>query len=433
MDAVRRKTGSRPTFIDLFAGCGGLTLGLSQAGWQGLFGIELRDDAFRTYEKNFIDGGRHTLAWPEWLEQRPWDLADLLKKQHRHLRALRGMVDLVCGGPPCQGYSFSGKRNPHDPRNRLYLDYIAFVKLVQPRVILIENVLGFTVPHGLKARRSRQGARKGRPRRSGAQLLRAALEHSYVVDDCLVRATEFGVPQIRDRYFAVGVRKDLASARDPGWARSLIYGVQTALLKRKGLGASPITARQALMDLEIRDYERNVVDYVPDDTCRSKRGFLQMRYKPTRPGSPYIRAMRDGLNGHAPNSLRLARHARDIERRFKRIIDRFPSGRRLNEQERSKLGLKKMRLVPLAADAPAHTLTTLPDDLLHYSEPRILTVREYARLQSFPDWFEVHGKYTTGGDRRSVECPRYTQIGNAVPPFVAEAWGLAIAKLMKQP
>ena len=66
----------------------------------------------------------------------------------------------------------------------------------------------------------------------------------------------------------------------------------------------------------------------------------------------------------------------------------------------------------------------MPDDLLHYDEPRILTVRECARLQSFPDWFEFHGPYTTGGDRRKVSCPKYTQVGNAIPPLMAEGIGL---------
>jgi DNA (cytosine-5)-methyltransferase 1 len=77
----------------------------------------------------------------------------------------------------------------------------------------------------------------------------------------------------------------------------------------------------------------------------------------------------------------------------------------------------------------SRTITTLPDDLLHYSEPRILTVFENARLQSFPDWFEIKGKYTTGITRRKKECPKYTQVGNAVPPLLAEALGLLILKI----
>lgn len=76
-------------------------------------------------------------------------------------------------------------------------------------------------------------------------------------------------------------------------------------------------------------------------------------------------------------------------------------------------------------------MTTLPDDMIHYAEPRILTVRETARLQSFPDWFQFKGKYTTGGDRRTKECPRYTHMGNAVPPLLAEAIGRALLDFKK--
>ncbi len=428
---MRPKQDFIPTFIDLFSGCGGLTLGLCQAGWRGHFGIELRDDAFLTYKTNFLGGRRHCLDWPVWLEQRPWDIADLLSTKRSQIEGLRGTVDLVCGGPPCQGFSFSGRRDPLDPRNRLYLQYIDFVNLVQPRVLLIENVLGFTVPHGQKARKARLGSQKGRPRQSGSQKLRHELEESYVVDDCLVHAADYGVPQIRARYFAIGIRRDLVATKEAGWAQDLITQARGPLLAKYAFGESPNTTRQALQDLEIKDYQRNVVEYVPDATCRTKGSFLQIRYAPSKTSNAYLKAMRLDLDGDAPNSLRLPRHGSEVEKRFKRIIDHFPGGRRLNDEERGRLGLKKLRIVRLEADSPAHTLTTLPDDLLHYSEPRILTAREYARIQSFPDYFEFHGKYTTGGDRRTRDCPRYTQIGNAVPPLVAEAWGLALASLLR--
>ena len=80
---------------------------------------------------------------------------------------------------------------------------------------------------------------------------------------------------------------------------------------------------------------------------------------------------------------------------------------------------------------PAPTLTTLPDDLLHYQEPRILTVREMARLQSFPDWFKFLGRYTSGGDRRAKECPRFTQVGNAVPPRLAQFLGSYLQEVLR--
>jgi DNA (cytosine-5)-methyltransferase 1 len=98
----------------------------------------------------------------------------------------------------------------------------------------------------------------------------------------------------------------------------------------------------------------------------------------------------------------------------------------LSDDDRMLLGMLKRRTVPMSPTQPAPTLTTLPDDILHYCDPRILTVRECARLQSFPDWFGFKGKYTTGGDRRRFDCPRYTQVGNAVPPLLARAIGIGI-------
>src|SRR5690606_2830354 len=113
----------------------------------------------------------------------------------------------------------------------------------------------------------------------------------------------------------------------------------------------------------------------------------------------------------------------DVEWRFEEILRSCKRGVNLSADDRERFGMLKHRTVPMAPGQPAPTLTTLPDDILHYSDPRILTVREYARLQSFPDWFTFHGKYTTGGDRRRVESPRYTQVGNAVPPLLSKAIG----------
>ena len=85
----------------------------------------------------------------------------------------------------------------------------------------------------------------------------------------------------------------------------------------------------------------------------------------------------------------------------------------------------------LAADKLVPTITSIPDELVHYKEPRILTVREHARIQSFPDWYHFKGKYTSGGKQRKQEVPRYTQVGNAVPPLFAEQVGLALKEVMK--
>ena len=86
----------------------------------------------------------------------------------------------------------------------------------------------------------------------------------------------------------------------------------------------------------------------------------------------------------------------------------------------------------LGPNSQSPTITSIPDELVHYCEPRILTVREHARIQSFPDWYEFKGKYTSGGKRRKNEVPRYTQVGNAVPPLFAEQIGRAIKEVLKE-
>jgi DNA (cytosine-5)-methyltransferase 1 len=139
--------------------------------------------------------------------------------------------------------------------------------------------------------------------------------------------------------------------------------------------------------------------------------------------------MRDGAAG-TPNGLRLPRHAETTRNRFDEVLRTCVRARPLTVADRKRLGMLKQSFTPLAANQPSCTVTTLPDDVLHYAEPRILTVRECARLQSFPDSFELSGPYTTGGPQRSTACPRYTQVGNAVPPLLAEAIGEVLLALV---
>ena len=112
-------------------------------------------------------------------------------------------------------------------------------------------------------------------------------------------------------------------------------------------------------------------------------------------------------------------------------MDRCEPGKTLSEIGKKELGIKKISIRVLGENLPSGTITTLPDDQLHYAEPRILTVREQARLQAFPDSFKFMGKYTTGGKKRKTECPRYSQVGNAVPPFLGEVIGRALIKIGK--
>jgi DNA (cytosine-5)-methyltransferase 1 len=131
---------------------------------------------------------------------------------------------------------------------------------------------------------------------------------------------------------------------------------------------------------------------------------------------------------------RLARHRSEIRARFAKFIEISYAQGRLNKSLSSEIkasfGIKKSAIRVLDPDQPSPTITSMPDDLIHYSEPRTLTVRENARIQSFPDYFEFKGKYTTGGERRKSEVPRFTQVANAVPPLIAEAIGYTLSNII---
>ena len=415
-------------FVDLFSGCGGLSLGLSMAGMRGLFAVERDSMAFETFSANFVSGSptqQFAFEWPSWLDKQAWGIDDLLGQHKADLQKLRAKVDILAGGPPCQGFSFAGRRVEDDPRNQLFEKYVEAVDAIQPSALILENVPGMRVVH----RRSNVVEIPFGPapkKRSFYDKLAEKLDDiGYDVEAVLVDASRFGVPQRRSRLIAIGVRKNLAQWLDGGIARvfALIEEERVAQLALLGLDES-ISAAEAISDLEIAGTELQ-----PCEDPESARGFMEgSRGEAT---SQYQRLMRGDV-GEAPNSMRLARHRDDVRERFGRILAECRRGVRMDDESRRSYGLKKHRIYPMSATNPAPTITTLPDDVLHYSEPRILTVRESARLQSFPDWFQFKGKYTTGGDRRTRECPRYTQVGNAVPPLLARVLGSALDKALAE-
>lgn len=409
------------TFIDLFAGCGGLSLGLMDSGWTGLFAIERDLLAFSTLKANLLNSHRRGYRWPKWLPQEPHDIGKFIREYRTELHRLRGQVDLVAGGPPCQGFSLSGRRRSNDPRNKLFLKYLSVVCLVQPKIILIENVRGIAsefskVPGELKSVEARRRARNAG---TFSKRIQRNLERiGYHTFPHLLRAVDFGVPQERPRFFMIGIRKNLieneAEVIDPF---TMVEALRPRFLATFGLQVGEkVSVREAISDLRVRGSE--LVE------CRDKKGYEEIAYR--GPKTEYQKQLHGKMNGHAPNSLRLAKHSDPIKDRFAQIVKGARPGISLSDAERERFGVKKQHLVVLNANNPAHTLTTLPDDYLHYAEPRILTVREYARLQSFPDCFSFHGKYTTGGHLRAKQCPRYTQVGNAVPPRLARFLGTLI-------
>lgn len=415
------------SFADLFSGCGGLSLGLSQAGLKGKFAIERDPMAFETFSANFIENQSSGFAfdWPAWLAKQAWDIELLLAQHREDLVRLRGTIDVLAGGPPCQGFSFAGRRVEDDPRNLLFEKYVEVVGALQPQALILENVPGMRVAH---ARRNVvdlpfAGEPVAKPKSFYDKLVDSLDVVGYKMEAMLVDSSRFGVPQRRSRLIAIGIRKDLCEWLDGGISRMFVLLEEARITQLKQLGLpEAVSASSALSDLETVGRE-----LIECTDAESSRGFREVKY-----GSPttnYQRLMQAGAVG-SMDSMRLARHRDDVRERFARILAECRRGVRMNDESRKTYGLKKHRIYPMASDEPAPTITTLPDDILHYCEPRILTVRETARLQSFPDWFVFKGKFTTGGDRRTKECPRYTQVGNAVPPYLARAIGIAVRNLL---
>lgn len=392
-------------YIDLFAGCGGLSLGLHQAGWKGLFAIEKSPDAFATLKHNLIEKINH-FAWCDWLPKTSHDINEVIFKYEKELYSLRGKVDLIVGGPPCQGFSVAGRMRSDDVRNELVKSYIDFVNIVQPKMIFFENVKGFTLSYKKTLNRAMKYS----------DFVTDALGVNYDVTPKLVDFSQFGVPQKRCRFILIGIRKDIAidkAINSKDFFDEIIINKEKFLFN-KGIGTK-VNLEEAISDL----LRSNGTKLFPEDNK-----FKVGKYSSIN--SDYQKLMRMNVTDEYPDSHRFANHSNEIESRFTIALkNKFSSAK-----YRDFFKLKKSTTKVLFSDGLAPTLTSLPDDCIHFWEPRILTVREYARIQSFPDWFEFKGKYTTGGGLRMKEVPRYTQIGNAVPPLFGELAGLGLKNMI---
>jgi len=406
---------NKKTYIDLFAGCGGLSLGLYNSGlWKGHFAIEKSPDAFKTFNHNLIENNNH-FDWPNWLPKKEHDINEIIKNYPHELKALRGKVDMVAGGPPCQGFSTAGKRNENDLRNKLIKSYIRFIRHVQPKVIFFENVKGFT-------QRFDKNKVKGIVY---SEYVKRALRYTptnksyfgYEVEGRLIDFSEYGVPQKRTRFILVGIRKDIAQKTKPTEFFDSIKKERTQFLVKKGIGLTN-TLEDAISDL-LRKNET-----ISPDTASFKASFYN------KPNSNYQKLLKGNYSKKIPDSHRFSKHNPTTIKKFKFILENAVKNKTLSDDIKSRFNLKKRTIIPLSGALPTPTITTLPDDYIHYCEPRIFTVREYARIQSFNDWYEFKGKYTTGGKRRTQEVPRYSQIGNAIPPLFGEQVGFVLNSIL---
>lgn len=391
-------------YIDLFAGCGGLSLGLSKSGWNGLFAVEKNNDAFSTLSKNLIYKSNH-FNWPTWLEIGPLDINELIINKREQLESINGKVNLVVGGPPCQGFSMAGKRKENDYRNTLVDRYIEFIKIIKPKILFLENVHGFTVGFD----------KEGIKQKPYSQYVKEKLSQlGYCVTSKIIDVSEYGVPQKRRRFILTGILDEKTNN-----FFSILEKNRDMFLKNNRLKC-PITIDEAIGDLLKNNGTYSTPGY---------RNFLSGKYGSIQ--SDYQKLVRiDTNNNLLVDSHRFANHKKETIDLFEYMIKNIDTCRRVSPDDNIVPGLKKRGITVLKEDSVCSTITSIPDDFVHYCEPRIMTVREMARIQSFPDDFEFVGKYTTGGNLRKVDVPRYTQVANAVPPLFAQQVGQALKEML---
>lgn len=426
-------TASVPTVIDLFAGAGGIAEGFRQEGFRSIAASDIDPDACATFARNFPD------AVVVHGDLRSADVKAAVLEAG-------GRADVVVGGPPCQAFSQvrNHSRLIDDPRNALYREFVAVVGRVLPSVFLMENVTGI----------DQMGFRE--------QIVSdLELAGEYAVRAQVIDAADVGVPQTRQRLVFIGVRRRLGmgvpSVAQSGITRAITlartmsrgryrYGLETvddmfagelvaALHDPASLKA--VTASQALSDLAAlpAGHREDSLEY----------GMLGP------PASAYQRLMREG-NGNVLHNVQVPRLRQDTSLRLQAI----PAGGNHRDlpddlMRRNLLGSKwgpengsgllsrrhfyaYRRLHP---DIWSWTLNTKADSVYHYEAVRSLSVREFARLHSFPDRFvfttDPRPGVLLGRHDGGAAHSRYRQVGNAVPPLLARACATAIRKAVFAP
>lgn len=468
------KTPDKLRSVDLFAGCGGLSLGLKQAGFSHVLAVEKSEMAAETFFHNLVKRLETEDEWPGYVSDSIDDqfvrglvVGELQKvlDSNRIFESLREKeIDLVAGGPPCQGFSLAGRRDPSDKRNDLPWQFLEFVERVQPKTVVMENVAGM-----------RQAFRK-HGKASPFEELQRALEETgrgYKVQPMALNAKHFGVAQNRPRVFLVGLRSDLAtdnmvftaeawdSHRDLDPASGEEMRPTLAPWATHGLpeGTALIPSWDAISDLAFHKNTNSefVSPYVKDLNGRVLVPASQaLAVAPAKVRRNHVRRKHEErvqdrfrlyhqfseykidpliLTVSADTEMSATQKREFVTLKISQAQEKFGFDKKIARkliEDSLRLGTKKHSQRALNPKQPAPTVVSLPDDFVHPFEARTLTVRELARFQSFPDSFEFRSKETTGGPRRKFEVPQYTQVGNAVPPLLAKAIGSHLRAILSQ-
>tara|TARA_Y100000991_G_C21962189_1_gene345030 strand:- start:503 stop:1678 length:1176 start_codon:yes stop_codon:yes gene_type:complete len=328
-------------------------------------------------------------------------------------------VDLVTGGPPCQGFSGIGIRRSYSvdkeqlPSNHLFQDMAFFIHKIQPKMFLFENVEGL-----IRSRWTKAGTK--------GEIFRDVLDtfkklKGYEVKSRLVYAKDYGVPQNRPRILIIGIKK--------------------ALLKNKNTFSDALEG--GFLPQPTDDYP-NIDEVLSDLVDRSFKNGRSTDTYLSEPKTNWQKLIRSNQftgeslkKGDVLNEHKYSNHSEIVRKRFEYMIKNNGS---IPDSLKTKKFAQRVLPAKWNDKGPNITACSLADDFVHFSQPRSLTVREWARLQTFPDWYLFAGKRTTGGIRRAGnpresifdrELPKYTQIGNAVPVKLAYEIGKHFLSFLK--
>lgn len=358
--------------IDLFCGCGGMTLGFKWAGYDSIITSDIDENCGKTIKRNFPN--THFI------------LGDISKVNKEDFdRLLNGKkIDVITGGPPCQGFSLANKnRNKveDDPRNKLFYEYVKFIKWYNPKAFVMENVKGLLSME--------QG--------NVIQLIKSEFENAgigYNVEYKVLKASDFGVPQIRERVILIGFRKDL--------------GLFPEFPEK--IANKEITVWEAISDL-------------PQIEAGKGKDNLDYETAPQNNYQKFMREQTDKVFNHIA-----MKHTQRLINRFnaikpgKNLLDVWETHGAMkrgkpNEKSEIKFNQNNLRLI---ADKPAPTIAaSFQSNFIHPFLNRNFTAREGARFQSFTDDFIFEGMRTKMSWENGLS--QYQQIGNAVPPLMAKA------------
>lgn len=516
--------------IELFAGCGGMSLGLDAAGYELFFANELSPMASETFAYNLLDETLEGNKSPQkslWiksqfpkkeiekrLRENPFDapkgkysdideesvldgklligdineLLTLFEKTPELVKEISGSdIDLISGGPPCQSFSLAGKRERNNHKNTLPASFARIAGMIQPKAVLLENVKGIISPF----------TENGKKYHAWLEVSKAFVLEGFVPVCMMLNSKYFGVPQNRPRFILIAYRRDIFRKLLDNYPENEILKISNkfnSIVKGNANSLENVTIKDfKYYDIEknpnlfdgvilpkISHYEREFINSSEaiGDIRKTQLNYLFDNTKGKYANSLNKIFPKNSYNGSFIKNHDPRNHSFTIRSRFRfyQVIEQFQNGlkkgasdlftgKEVSKEIKSKLleefshhnllffpdnrdretlmvpkdieevetliksiPTKKHSQRALQEFEPAPSQLTIPDDLCHYhaEHPRTLTVREMARFQSFPDWFEFKSKVTTGGKMRKFEVPQYTQVGNAVPPLLAKSLGKLI-------